>query len=194
MKPQYAEVHKMLTARCTIKSRECGILSLFFSFEQISCSYENSEEIAQVINLETHCDGCEMLERHRRTKNSTYCMKVSMSLMVAENDTDLCYNSKMKFFEKAELSKSKDITCPDIEDFIQPGVEPKIVWYKECKPKQWRQTIERRKDILSIKEVREDDIGNYTCELPFGNFVVRRTTELSVTGKRIFHISTSFLL
>lgn len=54
---------------------------------------------------------------------------------------------------------------------------------KECKPKQWRQTIERRRDTLSIKEVREDDIGNYTCELQFANFVVRRTTELSVTGK-----------
>lgn len=63
-------------------------------------------------------------------RNSTYCMKVSMSLTVAENDTDLCYNSKMRFFEKAELSKSKDITCPNIEDYIQPGVEPKIVWYK----------------------------------------------------------------
>lgn len=56
---------------------------------------------------------------------------------------------------------------------------------QECKPKQWRQTIERKKDILSIKEVREDDIGNYTCEVPFGNFVVRRTTELSVTGKEV---------
>lgn len=63
-------------------------------------------------------------------RNSTYCMKVSMSLTVAENDTDLCYNSKMRFFEKAELSKSKDITCPGIEDYIQPGVEPDIVWYK----------------------------------------------------------------
>ncbi|XP_070850106.1 interleukin-1 receptor accessory protein-like 1 isoform X2 [Chaetodon trifascialis] len=115
-------------------------------------------------------------------RNSTYCMKVSMSLTVAENDTDLCYNSKMRFFEKAELSKSKDITCPGIEDYIQTGVEPDIVWYKECKPKQWRQTIERRRDTLSIKEVREDDIGNYTCELQFGNFVVRRTTELSVTA------------
>ncbi|XP_032412759.1 interleukin-1 receptor accessory protein-like 1 isoform X2 [Xiphophorus hellerii] len=115
-------------------------------------------------------------------RNSTYCMKVSMSLIVAENDTDLCYNSKMRFFEKAELSKCKNITCPDIEDFIQPGVEPKIVWYKDCKPKQWRQTVERRRDTLFIKEVREDDIGNYTCEIPFGNFVVRRTTELSVTA------------
>ncbi|XP_068165605.1 interleukin-1 receptor accessory protein-like 1 isoform X2 [Antennarius striatus] len=115
-------------------------------------------------------------------RNSTYCMKVSMSLTVAENDTDLCYNSKMRFFEKAELSKNKDITCQGIEDYIQPGAEPEILWYKECKPKQWRQTIERRRDTLSIKEVREDDIGNYTCELQFGSFVVRRTTELSVTA------------
>lgn len=61
-------------------------------------------------------------------------MKVSMSLTVAENDTDLCYNSKMRFFEKAELSKSKDITCQGIEDYIQPGVEPEIVWYKVTHP------------------------------------------------------------
>ncbi|KAL6461790.1 hypothetical protein MHYP_G00299350 [Metynnis hypsauchen] len=106
-----------------------------------------------------------------------------MSLTVSENDTDLCYNSRMKYFEKAELSKGKDILCPDIEDYVQPGKEPEIVWYKECKPKQWRQSIVRKRDTLSIKEVREDDIGNYTCELKFGNFVVRRTTELSVTGK-----------
>lgn len=57
-------------------------------------------------------------------------MKVSMSLTVAENDTDLCYNSKMRFFEKAELSKSKEISCQGIEDFIEPGAEPQIVWYK----------------------------------------------------------------
>ncbi|KAK1876849.1 Interleukin-1 receptor accessory protein-like 1-B [Dissostichus eleginoides] len=118
-------------------------------------------------------------------RNSTYCMKVSMSLTVAENDTDLCFNSKMRFFEKAELSKNKDITCPGIDDYVQPGAQPDIVWYKECKPKQWRQTIERKRDTLSIKDVREDDIGNYTCELEFGNFLVRRTTELSVTARKL---------
>lgn len=53
-----------------------------------------------------------------------------MSLTVAENDTGLCYNSKMRFFEKAELSKSKNISCQGLEDYIQPGVEPQIVWYK----------------------------------------------------------------
>jgi interleukin 1 receptor accessory protein-like len=57
-------------------------------------------------------------------------MKVSMSLTVSENDTDLCYNSLMRFSEKAELSKNKEITCPGIDDYIQPGVEPEITWYK----------------------------------------------------------------
>ena len=63
-------------------------------------------------------------------RNSTYCMKVSMSLTVAENDTNLCYNSNMRRTEKAELSKSKEILCPDIDDYVEPGKEPDITWYK----------------------------------------------------------------
>lgn len=114
-------------------------------------------------------------------RNSTYCMKVSMSLNVAENDTDVCYNSKMRFYEKAELSKSKNISCPGIEEYTQPGTEPEITWYKECRPQQWRPTIET-KESLYIREVREEDTGNYTCELQLGGFVVRKTTELSVTA------------
>nr|XP_032622005.1 interleukin-1 receptor accessory protein-like 1 isoform X1 [Chelonoidis abingdonii] len=115
-------------------------------------------------------------------RNSTYCMKVSISLTVGENDTGLCYNSKMKYFEKAELSKSKEISCPDIEDFLIPYREPEILWYKECKAKTWRPSIVFKKDTLIIREVREDDIGNYTCELKYGIFIVRRTTELTVTA------------
>lgn len=57
-------------------------------------------------------------------------MKVSISLTVGENDSGLCYNSKMKYFEKAELSKSKEISCPEIEDFLFPFREPEILWYK----------------------------------------------------------------
>ncbi|XP_065115397.1 interleukin-1 receptor accessory protein-like 1-B isoform X2 [Paramisgurnus dabryanus] len=115
-------------------------------------------------------------------RNSTYCMKVSMVLAVAKNDAGLCYNSKMRYFEKAELSKGKDIICPNIDDYMQPGKQTAITWYKECRPKHWRQTVTKKADVLSIKDVREDDIGNYTCELQFGSFVVRRTTELSVTA------------
>lgn len=54
---------------------------------------------------------------------------------------------------------------------------------QECHPKQWRSSIVQKRDILSIQEVKEDDIGNYTCEVQFGGYSVRRTTELTVTGK-----------
>lgn len=158
-------------------------------------------------------------------RNSTFCMKVSMNLLVADNDTAACYNSKLRYTEKAELGKSKDVSCPDIQDFIQPGQEPQITWYKvvlsvfafwlslvclcligllyflfslslarsltcscafsgeqECSEWQWRPSILQSGDTLSIQEVTEDDIGNYTCELSFSGFLVRRTTYLSVTG------------
>ncbi|XP_077583717.1 interleukin-1 receptor accessory protein-like 1-A isoform X4 [Stigmatopora nigra] len=115
-------------------------------------------------------------------RNSTYCMKVSMSLTVAENDTNMCYNSNMRRMEKAELSKSKDILCPDIDDYVEAGKEPDITWYKECHPKKWPASVVQKRDILSFQEVKEDDIGNYTCEVQFGGFVVRRTTELAVTA------------
>lgn len=61
-------------------------------------------------------------------------MKVSMSLTVAENDTSLCYNSNMRRKEKAELSKSKEILCPDIDDYVEPGKDPDITWYKVSRP------------------------------------------------------------
>ncbi|XP_051998549.1 interleukin-1 receptor accessory protein-like 1-A isoform X3 [Xyrauchen texanus] len=115
-------------------------------------------------------------------RNSTFCMKVSMTLLVADNDTAGCYNSKLRYSEKAELGKSKDVTCPDIQDYIQPGEKMQITWYKECNVQQWRSSVLQTADILSIQEVREDDIGNYTCELVFGGFQVRRTTDLTVTA------------
>ncbi|XP_043105606.1 interleukin-1 receptor accessory protein-like 1-A [Puntigrus tetrazona] len=115
-------------------------------------------------------------------RNSTFCMKVSMTLLVADNDTAGCYNSKLRYTEKGELGKSKDISCPDIQDYVQPGEKPQIMWYKECNVQQWRSSVLQTADMLSIQEVNEEDIGNYTCELVFGGFLVRRTTYLSVTG------------
>lgn len=56
----------------------------------------------------------------------------------------------------------------------------------------WRPSILFKKDTLVIREVREDDIGNYTCELKYGLFAVRRTTELTVTGNCRF--LTSFYI
>ncbi|MGH0175072.1 UNVERIFIED_CONTAM: hypothetical protein FKN15_069405 [Acipenser sinensis] len=63
-------------------------------------------------------------------RNSTYCMKVSMSLTVEENDSGLCYNSKIRYLEKSEITKRKEILCPDLEDYIVPYKQPLITWYK----------------------------------------------------------------
>ncbi|NXH09569.1 IRPL2 protein, partial [Bucco capensis] len=115
-------------------------------------------------------------------RNSTYCMKVSMSLTVAENESGLCYNSKIRYLEKSEVTKRKKISCPDIEDYKTAGQEPDVVWYKECKPKMWRSIVIQKGNALLIQEVQEEDGGNYTCELKFEGKLIRRTVELKVTA------------
>ncbi|XP_030354117.1 X-linked interleukin-1 receptor accessory protein-like 2 isoform X1 [Strigops habroptila] len=115
-------------------------------------------------------------------RNSTYCMKVSMSLTVAENESGLCYNSKIRYLEKSEVTKRKTISCPDIEDFKTASQEPDVVWYKECKPKMWRSIVIQKGNTLLIQEVQEEDGGNYTCELKFEGKLIRRTVELKVTA------------
>ncbi|KAM6198388.1 X-linked interleukin-1 receptor accessory protein-like 2 [Sarcoramphus papa] len=115
-------------------------------------------------------------------RNSTYCMKVSMSLTVAENESGLCYNSKIRYLEKSEVTKRKTISCPDIEDYRTVGQEPDVVWYKECKPKMWRSIVIQKGNTLLIQEVQEEDGGNYTCELKFEGKLIRRTVELKVTA------------
>ncbi|XP_065545836.1 X-linked interleukin-1 receptor accessory protein-like 2 isoform X2 [Lathamus discolor] len=115
-------------------------------------------------------------------RNSTYCMKVSMSLTVAENESGLCYNSKIRYLEKSEVTKRKTISCPDIEDYKTASQEPDVVWYKECKPKMWRSVVIQKGNTLLIQEVQEEDGGNYTCELKFEGKLIRRTVELKVTG------------
>ncbi|XP_019395779.1 PREDICTED: X-linked interleukin-1 receptor accessory protein-like 2 [Crocodylus porosus] len=115
-------------------------------------------------------------------RNSTYCMKVSMSLTVADNESGLCYNSQIRYLEKSEVTKRKIISCPDIDDYKISNQEPDVVWYKECKPKMWRSIVIQKGNTLLIQEVQEEDGGNYTCELKFEGKLIRRTTELKVTA------------
>ncbi|XP_066505128.1 X-linked interleukin-1 receptor accessory protein-like 2 isoform X2 [Hoplias malabaricus] len=115
-------------------------------------------------------------------RNTTYCMKVSMSLTVEESDEGLCFSSRIRYLEKAEVTKSKMITCPDIDDYLAPYKQPIMTWYKECQRKEWRSSIIINTTSLWIPVVEEDDGGNYTCELQYGSRVVRRTTELKVTA------------
>ncbi|GLD62721.1 X-linked interleukin-1 receptor accessory protein-like 2 isoform X1, partial [Lates japonicus] len=95
-------------------------------------------------------------------RNSTYCMKVSMSMTVEESDEGKCFSSKIRHLEKAEITHSKMITCPDIEDYMAPYKQPQMTWYKECERVEWRSSISVNTTHIWIPEVEEGDGGNYT--------------------------------
>uniref|UniRef100_A0A3P8TER5 Interleukin 1 receptor accessory protein-like 2 n=1 Tax=Amphiprion percula TaxID=161767 RepID=A0A3P8TER5_AMPPE len=115
-------------------------------------------------------------------RNSTYCMKVSMSMTVEESDEGKCFSSKIRHLEKAEITHSKMINCPDIEDYLAPYKQPQMTWYKECERVEWRSSITVNTTHIWIPEIEEGDGGNYTCELQYGSRLVRRTTQLKVTA------------
>uniref|UniRef100_A0A671WVD0 Interleukin 1 receptor accessory protein-like 2 n=1 Tax=Sparus aurata TaxID=8175 RepID=A0A671WVD0_SPAAU len=115
-------------------------------------------------------------------RNATYCMKVSMSMTVEESDEGKCFSSKIRHLEKAEITHSKMITCPDLEDYLAPYKQPQMTWYKECEQVKWRSSIVVNTTHIWIPEVEEGDGGNYTCELQYGSRLVRRTTQLKVTA------------
>ncbi|KAJ3588465.1 hypothetical protein NHX12_012057 [Muraenolepis orangiensis] len=118
---------------------------------------------------------------HVSAWNSTYCMKVSMSMTVVDNDEGRCFSSQIRHLLKAEITRSKMITCPDITDYMAPYKQPTMTWYKECERVEWRSTMVVNTTHIWIPEVEEGDGGNYTCELQYGSRLVRRTTQLKVT-------------
>uniref|UniRef100_A0A8C5PLT7 Interleukin 1 receptor accessory protein like 2 n=1 Tax=Leptobrachium leishanense TaxID=445787 RepID=A0A8C5PLT7_9ANUR len=115
-------------------------------------------------------------------RNSTYCMKVSMPLIVAEKETGVCYNSRLRYWEQVQVTKTKQITCPDVDDYKTADEDTDVVWYKECKPKTWRSSIIQKGNSLLIQDVQDEDAGNYTCELKYDGRPVRRTIQLKVTA------------
>ncbi|KAJ3587226.1 hypothetical protein NHX12_010824 [Muraenolepis orangiensis] len=54
---------------------------------------------------------------------------------------------------------------------------------QECERVEWRSTMVVNTSHIWIPEVEEGDGGNYTCELQYGSRLVRRTTQLKVTGR-----------
>uniref|UniRef100_A0A674NJ72 Interleukin 1 receptor accessory protein-like 2 n=1 Tax=Takifugu rubripes TaxID=31033 RepID=A0A674NJ72_TAKRU len=119
------------------------------------------------------------------SRNSTYCMKVSMSVTIEASDEGKCFSSKMRYMEKAEITHGKMMSCPDIEDYLAPYKQPQMNWYKECEQIEWRKSIVANSTHVWIPEVEEGDGGNYTCELQYGSRLVRRTLLLKVTGKKL---------
>ncbi|XP_076118596.1 interleukin-1 receptor accessory protein-like 1-A [Alosa pseudoharengus] len=104
-------------------------------------------------------------------RNSSYCVKVAMSLDVLQNDSAPCYNSQLRFSERAELSKSKTISCPDIQLYTTPGVVPLITWYKVSRPpltdKPPRLLFPAENKLITM-EMQLGSVVNLTCWAWFG--------------------------
>nr|XP_032834981.1 interleukin-1 receptor accessory protein-like 1-B [Petromyzon marinus] len=114
-------------------------------------------------------------------RNTSYCMKVSMSLRVLESDGAACFDPRLRHPERAELGKSKAISCPGIEEFGNPA-QFSLTWFKECRPIVPRPNVQQELLSLILKDVGETDAGNYTCELSVEGLRVRRTAELTITA------------
>lgn len=94
-------------------------------------------------------------------------------------------NSPLSFFHYDSIYKC--IWCSFVSLFLYFFLFFSLpAGVQECNVQKWRSSVLQTADMLSIQEVKEDDIGNYTCELVFGGFLVRRTTYLSVTGSTVW--------
>lgn len=62
-----------------------------------------------------------------------------MSMTVEESDEGKCFSSKIRHLEKAEITHSKMITCPDIEDYLAPYKQPQMTWYKVSRSGETRE-------------------------------------------------------
>ncbi|KAJ3588265.1 hypothetical protein NHX12_011859 [Muraenolepis orangiensis] len=138
------------------------------------------------------------------SKSLVYLFKslidVSMSMTVVDSDEGRCFSSQIRHLEKAEITLSKMITCPDITDYMTPYKQPTMTCPfsstfssssssssppppppQECEQVEWRSSMVVNNTHIWIPEVEESDGGNYTCELQYGSRLVRRTTQLKCT-------------
>ena len=51
-------------------------------------------------------------------------------MTVVDSDEGRCFSSQIRHLEKAEITRSKMITCPDIKDYMAPFKQPTMTWYK----------------------------------------------------------------
>ncbi|XP_043926890.1 interleukin-1 receptor type 1-like isoform X2 [Protopterus annectens] len=101
-------------------------------------------------------------------RNSTNCSKMTVILVVYENDHGMCFNSSLTYLQSAWLSTIGKIVCPDLDRFKKIGTVSQIRWYKECIP--ILPNTDKYKDVgdsLRIVMLTREDEGNYTCEATF---------------------------
>ncbi|XP_066565819.1 interleukin-1 receptor accessory protein [Amia ocellicauda] len=124
-------------------------------------------------------------------RNSTYCFKVMVPLIVLQKDPGTCINARFKSVMKtAPIEKIVELVCPDFEDFLPTPHSYTVNWYYNCVnnfgPAGFTdREVKGNKVIIYI--MREAYAGNYTCVV---NYTVNgkpatltRTITVKVVGR-----------
>ncbi|XP_044141526.1 interleukin-1 receptor type 1-like [Bufo gargarizans] len=99
-------------------------------------------------------------------RNSTYCIKKISQVVVTKHDDGLCYNYSTRYTFEDIIGPSDTIQCPELSIYVNRKTQAK--WLKECKPLD----LDSKRYLLSntkltIQNLSKQDIGNYTCQVPF---------------------------
>ncbi|XP_030888347.1 LOW QUALITY PROTEIN: interleukin-1 receptor type 1 [Leptonychotes weddellii] len=98
-------------------------------------------------------------------RNSTYCLKIKITIKFVQHEPNLCYNTEAIFTQRLPVAADGQLVCPYMEFFKDEKNElPKIEWHKDCKPLLLDNiNFIGVTDRLIIANVTAAHNGKYTC-------------------------------
>ncbi|KAJ7324625.1 hypothetical protein JRQ81_017645 [Phrynocephalus forsythii] len=121
-------------------------------------------------------------------RNATYCSKVAFPLEVVNKDAGSCVSQGVKPEEVLMYLSyiNVNLTCPDVEGYLQAGAKPQVQWYMNCNLVDRFYERHPRGINLTFGIVREVYEGNYTCVVTYKengrDFSLTRTLRVKVVG------------
>ncbi|XP_045627530.1 interleukin-1 receptor type 1 isoform X1 [Ursus americanus] len=98
-------------------------------------------------------------------RNSTYCLKVKITIKFVQHEPNLCYNTEAIFTQKLPVAADGQLVCPYMEFFKdEKNGLPEMQWHKDCKPLLLDNiNFTGVTDRLIIANVTAAHEGKYTC-------------------------------
>ncbi|XP_029792980.1 interleukin-1 receptor type 1 isoform X2 [Suricata suricatta] len=102
-------------------------------------------------------------------RNSTYCLKIKITIKFVQHEPNLCYNAETIFTQKLPLEQDGQLVCPYLDLFKGEKNElPKIQWHKDCKPLLLdNKNFSGLTNRLIITNVTAAHVGKYTCQASY---------------------------
>ncbi|XP_072269813.1 interleukin-1 receptor type 1-like isoform X3 [Pyxicephalus adspersus] len=98
-------------------------------------------------------------------RNDENCFQVALEVDVFQNDNGLCYKNEALYRCFQYLGKPQTLQCPCLPDIVDTTTA-QFYWFKDCEPLDVTTDKDKyliTKDLLNIKDMTEQDGGNYMC-------------------------------